>query len=240
MGANTTVLTDALIALNGENLAQGANEMTLTLGTNTENNNCFGTRSENSTYTLKTASGSVGGFYAPEGSDVLFRDILQNDVDPQLLAAAVDQTEGQVAYILGVRITSHTFGGNHGELSKYSADFASANPEIRIGTLMNVGQLTATGPLTSQELTALSATQRLYGQMHITAVSGGTPSLDIKVESDVDAGFASPVDRLTFTTATEKGAEQLNTLGPITDTFYRFNVTAISGTFDVILVLAIN
>ena len=76
----------------------------------------------------------------------------------------------------------------------------------------------------------------------MTSVSGTNPTLDVKLQSDVD-GFGSPADQITFSQAIAIGSQWgTPASGAVTDTYYRLNYT-IGGTdtptFSFIVVMAI-
>ena len=78
-------------------------------------------------------------------------------------------------------------------------------------------------------LGAVGATQYLYATVH--CLTAGT-TVTIKIQSDDNAGFTSPTDRITLSAITATGGTWVTRLaGSITDTYYRFNVTAVTGTF---------
>lgn len=76
----------------------------------------------------------------------------------------------------------------------------------------------------------VSASQYLYAAVHV--FTAGT-TVTIKVQSDDAAGFPSSTDRITLSAITTTGGTWVTRLaGPITDTHYRLNVSAITGTFN--------
>jgi hypothetical protein len=92
-------------------------------------------------------------------------------------------------------------------------------------------------------LGAATATQHLYGVLHVLAVSGTNPTLDVVIQSDDAEGFASGTTRGTFTQKTAVGSQFLTPVaGPVTDTHWRCTWT-IGGTntpsFTIALVVGI-
>lgn len=81
---------------------------------------------------------------------------------------------------------------------------------------------------TAIQVGAVSATQRMYGALHVTAASGTTPSLTVKIQSSATEG-GSYTDRITFTAATDVTYQWSNVAGAVTDTWWRVTWT-ISGT----------
>ncbi len=99
------------------------------------------------------------------------------------------------------------------------------------GAILATGAIVAGGNGAAQLLGAVAATQAVYGALHVLAAAGGT--LTVKIQSDDNAGFTSPTDRLSFTAATGKTYQWLALAGPITDTYWRavWTLPAGSATF---------
>ena len=238
MSANIVVLKDAKIAVRGVDLSGVSNQVSLTAGVATENSNAFGDDTEIVAPTLPSISGNISGFFEGDTEDAeFFANIGLSGVFVALAQAAA---LGSRAYFFKATFTSKENAASHGELVKFSSDFSGAG-SLLAGPLMENGIFTATGPGTGRQLSTLSASQTLFAQVHALAVSGASPSLSAKIESDV-TGFGTPTDRITFDAITAVGAQQKSLVGPITpDDFFRFNVTAISasGSFTLLVVLAI-
>ncbi|HEY9416720.1 MAG TPA: hypothetical protein VIQ30_18350, partial [Pseudonocardia sp.] len=84
---------------------------------------------------------------------------------------------------------------------------------------------------------AVASGQFAYAALHV--FSAGT-TMTVQVQSAATVGFASPTTRGTFSAATAVGGLWLTRVaGPITDTYWRLNVSAITGTFQVAGVIAI-
>lgn len=72
--------------------------------------------------------------------------------------------------------------------------------------------------------------KKLYAGLHVTAVSGVAPTLDVVLQSDDNAGFLSPTTRITFPTKSAVGAQFATPItGPITDDRFRM-VGTLGGT----------
>lgn len=88
---------------------------------------------------------------------------------------------------------------------------------------------TASGTGSSFQIGALSASQSLYVNLHVLSVSGTTPSLTVRIESDNATGFPSATTVGTFTAATAVGGQHMRIAGAVTDDWFRAAWT-ISGT----------
>jgi hypothetical protein len=88
---------------------------------------------------------------------------------------------------------------------------------------------TSTGTGTITAMTGPTATQYLYAGLHVGAVTGTSPTLDVVIQSAALVGFGSPTTRVTFTQAT--GASSYTSqwatpvAGAITDGFWRVSYT---------------
>lgn len=131
-----------------------------------------------------------------------------------------------------------------GDAAMLNGSFSASNSEglIRGACVLPKTTTSGTGTTngTAYQLGAVSATQTIYGALHVFAASGTTPSITVKVQSDT-VGFASPTDVLTFTAATGPTSEWKSAAGAITDDYWRVTYT-ISGTtpvFGIALALGI-
>ena len=81
----------------------------------------------------------------------------------------------------------------------------------------------------------------MYAGLHITAASGTTPTLVVKVQSDDNAGFTSATDRITFTSANSIGGQWSSVAGAVTDDYWRvtWTVGGTSPSFTFVVALGI-
>lgn len=139
-------------------------------------------------------------------------------------------TPGSVGYFTQAGTFSYKPGGKIGQIASFSATSEGAWPLVRGRSLHHAGTpRTATGTGTPVQLGAVPTGRHLYAALHVLSVSGTSPSITVRVESDIDDTFASPVTQATFGAKTAPGGEILRTAGPIADTWYRAAWT-ISGT----------
>lgn len=142
----------------------------------------------------------------------------------------VAATDGALAYFTNALETDYTLLGAVGEMAPYKVGGTGTWRTVRglVGHPVSTSRTTS-GNGSSMSLGAVGSGQQLYAALHVLSVSGTTPSLTVKVQSDDNSGFTSAVDRITFTAATAVGGQILRTAGPITDSFFRVTWT-ISGT----------
>lgn len=150
------------------------------------------------------------------------------------LSAAV----GELAYFSDSLLASYKLGEAVGEVAPWEAQANGSGLLLRGSVAHPPGTArTASGNGTGLNLGALTSAQRLYASLHVLSVSGTTPSITARVESDTDNTWASPTTRATFTAATAVGGQSLSVAGPVTDTWWRVAWT-ISGTSPSFLFLA--
>lgn len=176
---------------------------------------------------------AVAGFWE-SGADVSF-------VDPAMFAglgavgpwtfAPAGAADGAVAYVTNALEANYRpIQGKIGDAAGFEAD-AKGTTKLARGVIAHPPGTarTASGTGTAVQVGAISAAQSLYVNLHVYSVSGTTPSLTVRVESDNAVGFPSPITVGTFTAATALGGQHMRIAGPITDDWFRAAWT-ISGT----------
>ncbi len=137
---------------------------------------------------------------------------------------------GNLAYLFNSLRTSYELGDAVGEVAPWKADGKGNSPLIRGQIAHPPGTArTSTGTGTSIQLGAVAADKALYVGLHVHSVSGTTPSLTVRVESDNATGFPSAATVGTFTAANAIGGQWMRVAGAITDDWFRAAWT-ISGT----------
>jgi len=126
-----------------------------------------------------------------------------------------------------------------GEMKSAVVRLASQGEPLVRGQVAELGaSRAAPGVAAGVDLGAVATGRKLYVGLHVLAFDGTT--LSAKVESDADDGFGTAVDRITFDAVTGVGWQFKSVAGPITDTHYRINFTAFTGTsFAAVAVLGI-
>lgn len=182
-------------------------------------------------YGAKSAAFNLQGFWQSAAADA---------VDPELWAAlgqvdrvltvAPDEVAGGVAYMLRAGVNRYNLlDGGYGNLAKFTLDAGVTNGPVARGMLAKTkGAASATGPLGSGvNLGAVAAGQYLYAGFHIFTV--GT-TITVQVQSDDNSGFTTPTVVGTIGPLTVRGGAWMTRVpGPLTDTWYRFNVSAVTG-----------
>lgn len=148
-----------------------------------------------------------------------------------VLAATVGGAQGDVCYFNRGELLAVKPGWPIGQMAKFDTGVASSSAEgvVRGKLITPKATRTATGNGTATLVKAVAAGQKVYGLAQVFTVTGATPSMTLKIQSDDNIGFTTPTDRLTFTAFTTAGFEMQSLAGAITDTYWRA-VWTISGT----------
>jgi len=132
---------------------------------------------------------------------------------------------GTVSYFgTGIISTLSKFGG--------ISDVAPFNLTVELDDLFRGRVLgtqsgvTTTGVEAGYQLGAATSAQTIRSALHVFAVSGTTPTLDVVVESDTaDTWGGAETTRITHTQATAVTSQLSTLVGPVTDTWWRITYT---------------
>jgi len=169
------------------------------------------------------AVGATTGGVVP-GEDIIPANL---GATTNLTVCPVDGTEGAVAYLAdGAYASMLPVGGTVGEAARYSftavpATLADGHKLVRGILEANRTVTTSSNTTGSNTLGAISASQRLSASLHVFTLSGTSPTLDVKVQSDDNSGFTTPTDRITFAQATTRSGQFSYINGAVTDTYWR-------------------
>lgn len=163
----------------------------------------------------------------------------------QVITHSVDGAEGSVAYAYQARKLRYQLFGALGQPAPFTLAAQGSRASAFYGAVRGQvakarGNVSATGQLGSiLGLGAPSSTQFVYATVHI--FSAGT-TITIQVQSDDAAGFSSPTTRATIGPLTAAGGTWMTRVaGPFAgETHWRCNVSAITGTFDIAAMIAVD
>lgn len=237
-------LVNARILFGQYDISGFSNKLTLAFGNEEKETTTFASQGwKERTTGFKTVSAHVDGMTALGIG--LSEDILYNSVDvPDVPFSVVPSTGavGDLAYAMqGVQGSFEGYG-EAGEVAPFSADIWGRGVGVRGVVMADLATpRTATGTGGVQMLGAVGANQRLYALIQVPTATGTTPSLTVKVQSAATAGFASPTDRITFSTLTAAGALWASIPGAVADAYWRvaWTVTGTTPSFNFQAVAAI-
>lgn len=185
---------------------------------------------------------SIGGLKSGTFSMELMADFAEDSLDEVAFAAlgatdtvksiCVGSASGSPAYLSRGVVANYTpLSGNVGELAMSNLS-APTSGVIARGTLLHpTTARTSSSTGTGYQLGAVAAGKRMYAALHVLSVSGTSPTLDVIVQSDDNAGFTTPTSRITFSqaNATTNRAQWGSVAGSVTDDYWRVSYT-IGGT----------
>ena len=214
------VLTNGLILFEGLDLTTQVNQVTVDLSAEPLDRTDFADTTRNRVGGLKTAAISAAGFFgAAEPDATLFADLGGGD---KLITVAATPTEGDIAFFLRSLLAEYSpIEGNVGDLAGFRLAAAANIGDLIRGTIGHNNTQIATGNATGYQLGAIAAGQSIFVGTHITAVSGGSPTLQVIIQSDDNAGFTTATDRITFSAANAIGSQFASLAGAITDDYWR-------------------
>lgn len=228
----TYVLKDSQIRLGGVVLTSDVFNISFGIKVDAKEDTVFGLGTHRNTAGLLDAEVGYQGYVQLGVGLVDETQFLKlASLDEILSVCPQDGNAGSIAYLLKAVQSEYSPGAGVGEMYAFSAKASpSGSPPVR-ATILENGAKTVTGNGTGRQLGAVTAVQKLWAALHVTAVSGtATPTITVKVQSDDNSGFTTPTDRITFAAKTTIGAEMpASVAGPITDDWWRM-IWTVSGT----------
>lgn len=233
------ILTDAVIWAHDFNLTTNTNKTTLKTASDDKEANVFGMAGYKQRVAgLESVELSVNG-YASNTGDVdasLFPGL---GVPDRLHSAAATSTAGSTAYFFQGALLDYERLGAVNEVAPLSLDAKGSNATgLMRGQVALPSQLVnATGSFTGVNLGSAFG-KRIYAGLHIFGTPGTTVTL--VVESAPTNAFASTTTQITLGPLTTAGGT-FTSGGPVlqTDPWWRYRVTAITGSFTMAGSLAI-
>lgn len=183
---------------------------------------------------LKQVTAGLEGFWSSATSDSVDSDTFPALGTPgEVVTASPAGTALDPAYMVQVARLKYEIGGEVGKLAPFKLDMSGSNTVgmVRGQVAKGRGSVAGVGVLGSGvQLGTVAAGRYLYGSLHILGTPGTT--ITVVVESATDAVFTVPTTRATIGPLTTAGGTWATRVaGPLTDTYYRYRVSAITGTF---------
>jgi len=179
---------------------------------------------------LRSADVQAEGFWdSPQDASIFTGLSGAQDV----VTMSPEGAETKTAYMMQANYMDYELFGPVGEVVPITLQMSNTDKAglIRGQMALKNTVVTTTGAKGSGvNLGAVSATQFLYATLHAFAV--GT-TVTVIIQSDTTSGFAAPTTRATIGQITTVGGTFMTRVaGPITDTWWRFNVSVITGSFS--------
>jgi hypothetical protein len=243
---STFVLTGVNTWVGGHDFTCDTNEASLGIEVDEQENTTFcsgGWRSRIGG--LRSVSADLSGFWQAGSAQVDPDTFTTLGTGGEVVTISPTGVAASAAYLFKGGKFSYEMLGSVGEVAPFSLNIMGTEGSeglVRGQVAAAKQNVSATGLLGSvlTDLSSndqVSSSQYLYAVLHVFSV--GT-TITVQVQSDDSAGFGSPTTRGTFGPITTTGGTWLTRVaGPITDTHYRLNVSAITGTFSVAGAIAI-
>lgn len=187
---------------------------------------------------LETVDTASEGFWDSVSDAAIFADL--GVADRVLTTAMHPGAETNTAYMLQTGRFTYEPWGQIGQPAGFVMTSKNTNAAgmVRGQMAKAKGNVSGTGQLGSiLTMTGPSASQYIYVTFHI--FTAGT-TITIQVQSATTLGFAGPTTRATIGPLTAVGGTWMTrVIGPFTDGFWRLNVSAITGTFNVAAAIGI-
>jgi len=137
----------------------------------------------------------------------------------------------------------YNINGVVGQLLPFSWQAKGSSTPAVPGKIFGIGSKPSSANGTSNQLGVLAAGETMHMALHVLAVSGTSPTLDLIITSDTATGFPSATTRKTFSQKTAVGSDYLTLAGPIaTDSWWRAQWTiggSSTPTFDFVVSVGI-
>lgn len=187
---------------------------------------------------LSAMSSSVDGFYDASaletGALTLDEQLFGELAGAQLpLTIAPTKADGSLAYVAGAKRGSLRLFGPVGDVASFSSDMWGDGVVGR-GNLIHPANTTETagGTGTGVQLGATASGQSLLAAIHVLAVSGTSPLLNVTIQSDDNGSFTTPVTVATTGVVSAPTSSLLVVAGPVIDDWFRVTWT-LTGTTPV-------
>jgi len=223
-------MTDCRIYLDAYDLSSTTNELGVSVEVAELDNTNFNSAGwKERIGGLRDTTYEIKGFldYAPGSTDTALEAAFASR--GKIVTFAEDDVAGATCVFGRGLTTSIQRLGKVGELAPFAGSVKGSHPLSAVeGRLLRVAASTsaASGSGTAVQVGAISAAQTGYAALHVFSAGG---NLVVKVQSDDDPGFASPVDRITFATASGATAQWSSVAGAVTDDYWRITWTLSAG-----------
>jgi hypothetical protein len=232
-----TVLNDAVIYINDFDFTGSSNKVTLNAQVDEQDATVFGNNGYKTIIGgLRSVEADVDGWW--DASTLNNNDaanFTNFSVFDQPTSIGATSTEGSKIYLFQSARTKLEWFGAVGDVNPFNIHALGSNTVglVRGMILKARGNVSATGVIgTPQQVGAGGAGKWLYGVVHV--FSAGT-TITIQVQSSATVG-GTYTTRATFPAITTTGGTWLTRVdaSAITDSFWRLNASAVTGTFNLV------
>lgn len=233
------ILTNSKIFFGGFDFSADSNSISSIYTSNLQDDTAFGDDTISRKGGLKGVAYGIEGLWNNSPDLQFFNNMGVADVPLTLVPES--GADGERSFVLKSIAGSYEPAAPVGEMFKFGLEGNADKIVKSIVMHSAAAAIASTTNGTARQLGAVSATQRVYSVVHVIAASGASPTLDITIESDDNAGMASAVQRIAHTQFTTIGSEWSSLVGAITDDYWRVVLTVGGGSpsFTVIVSIGI-
>lgn len=223
-----SILRDVVALVGKYTLAGQMNSCALQDAVDVATATVFGDASQRRVAQLYNPTLGMEGYYSATATDAPTHEMLGV---PGIPVSVLPDTAavGKVAYLFRAIIGEFNWGAGVGELLPFSLTAEGSQGQRLVRGVVLGGPTAAppSAPDAGAQLGAVSAGQRLYIALHVTAITG--TGMTIEVQSDADNAFLTPTSQ-SSTLVAAPGSYWIEVPGPITDPWFRVNRTMVDGT----------
>lgn len=229
----TFVLTDVTTFIRDLDITTYSNKATLSLSVDGQDSTTFGGGGYRSRSPgLKDVEFGLEGFFESTPDSSTFTHLGAAD---HAVTVSPASTATSTAYMFQAGRFEYEAFGAVGDMAPFTLSLMGTNPIglVRGQVAKARGDVSATGALGSGvQIGPGAAGKYLYATFHV--ITAGT-TITVIIESDNASNFASPTTVATIGPLTTTGGTFMTRVdaSSLTDDWYRFNVSAITGTFNV-------
>ncbi|MFI7042586.1 hypothetical protein ACIBI0_38415 [Microbispora rosea] len=239
---STIVLTDVTTWVAGYDMTTDLNSVSLKAEVEDKDATTFGAGGWRKRQGgLRDVTADLSGLWQADTVSVDSDAFTNLGVADRVMTVSLDGTAGSPAFMFQAGSFSYEIFDQVGELAPFSLNARGTNKAglIRGQVSKPKGTQSATGAVGSAvNLGAVASGQYLYAAVHV--FTAGT-TVTLQLQSDDASGFSSPSSAGSAMSAitTAGGTWMTRVAGPITDTWFRFNATAITGSFTMAAAIGI-
>lgn len=189
---------------------------------------------------LKDVEAELNGFWDSAPDSQAFNGLTGVININRVATMSPTGAETATAYLFQAQKFSYEAFGAVGKMTPFTLGMMGRDGQgvVRGQIAKAKGNVSAAGPLGSAvNLGAVSSTQFVYATVHV--FSAGT-TITLQLQTDDAQGFGTPTTIATIGPLTTTGGTWMaRVAGPITDTWFRFNVSTVTGTFTVAGAIAV-
>jgi hypothetical protein len=171
---------------------------------------------------LKDFTAGIGGFMEIDEADAAIFNELDDSGGFVLTLTTQMQAVGGLVFFMHAIESSLKLFGNVGDVAPFQIGALSGSSRISRGVILAPSDaVSADRTGAAVQIAAAEAGLTLNIGLHVTDVSGSTPTLTMTIESDSTSGFSSPTTLYTSSSFVLPGAEYAEVTLASSDTYFR-------------------